>query len=51
MPGTDTKSGWNSGVPKARFGGGMALKFGGGFRPVTNLTPNNDIDKLSNLPN
>ena len=37
MSGTDAKSGWNSGIPKAIFGGGMALKFGGGVRPVTKV--------------
>ena len=33
MSGQDTKPRWSSAAPKAKFGGGTALRFGGNFRP------------------
>ena len=31
MSGQDTKPRWSSAAPRAKFGGGTALRFGGGF--------------------
>ena len=47
MSGTDAKTEWSLAAPKPKFGGGTALRFGGGFRSTQNLKgPTTDLEDV-----